>query len=92
MGAPEAPDLAPPTRLKWEIPLECLEMIEYSSQCSLALLNDVDLRLLVHNAYGKGFMKTCRISPDAFIQMALQLAYFRVRHTYFLSSVPGYST
>lgn len=31
----------------------------------------------MHNAYGKGFMKTCRVSPDAFIQMALQLAYFR---------------
>ena len=27
---------------------------------------------------GKGFMKKCRTSPDAYIQMALQLAYFRV--------------
>ncbi len=24
-----------------------------------------------------GFMKTCNVSPDAFIQMAMQLAYFR---------------
>ena len=43
-----------------------------------ALANDVDLKLHMHDAYGKGFMKKCRISPDAFIQMALQLAYFRV--------------
>lgn len=47
---------------------------------SVSLLNDVDLRIYVHGAYGKGFMKECRVSPDAFIQMALQLAYFRVSY------------
>lgn len=47
-------------------------------QVADALLNDVDLRLLMHTAYGKGFMKACRLSPDAYTQMALQLAYYRV--------------
>lgn len=32
---------------------------------------------MVHQEYGKGFMKKCRLSPDAYIQMALQLAYYR---------------
>jgi carnitine O-palmitoyltransferase 1, liver isoform len=32
---------------------------------------------VVHKAFGKGFIKTCRVSPDAYIQMALQLAYYR---------------
>lgn len=41
------------------------------------LINEVNLRILVHQDYGKGFMKKCRISPDAYIQMALQLAYYR---------------
>lgn len=31
----------------------------------------------MHDAYGKGLMKKCRLSPDAFLQMALQLAYYR---------------
>lgn len=31
----------------------------------------------MHDAYGKGFMKVNSISPDAYIQMALQLAYYR---------------
>ena len=31
----------------------------------------------MHDSYGKGFMKKCQLSPDAYIQMALQLAYFR---------------
>lgn len=71
-------ELPQPTRLKWEMPADCLETIEYASQCALALLNDVDLKLLVCDVYGKGFMKSCKVSPDAFIQMALQLAYYRV--------------
>lgn len=31
----------------------------------------------MHDAYGKGLMKANSISPDAYIQMALQLAYYR---------------
>jgi len=75
-GAPEFEPPAP-IRLKWEIPLACIDQIENSYQVSLSLLNDVDLRLYVHSAFGKGLMKKCRLSPDAFIQMALQLAYYR---------------
>jgi len=35
------------------------------------------LRIYVHDAYGKGLMKKNSMSPDAFIQMVLQLAYYR---------------
>jgi len=70
-------ELPQPTRLKWELPGEAVEAIEYASNCALALLNDVDLKAITFSHYGKGFMKTCKISPDAFIQMALQLAYYR---------------
>lgn len=45
---------------------------------ALGLVNDIDLRILAFSDYGKGFMKTAKVSPDAFIQMALQLAYYRV--------------
>lgn len=38
----------------------------------------LDLRVAVHKPYSKGFMKSVRFSPDAYIQMALQLAYYRV--------------
>lgn len=41
------------------------------------LVNGVDLRIYVHDLYGKGFMKKSSMSPDAYIQMALQLAYYR---------------
>lgn len=42
------------------------------------LINDVEMAVLVWTDYGKGFVKKLKISPDAFIQMALQLTYFRV--------------
>lgn len=42
------------------------------------LINDVEMALLVWTDYGKGFVKKLKISPDAFIQMTLQLTFFRV--------------
>jgi carnitine O-palmitoyltransferase 1 len=41
------------------------------------LLNDVDLHIEMCANFGKDFIKKCNVSPDAFIQMALQLAYYR---------------
>lgn len=76
LGTPEFTPPAP-IRLQWDLPAECIQTIENSCQLAQSILKDVDLRILVHSAYGKGFMKECRTSPDAYIQMALQLAYFR---------------
>ncbi|KAM7341695.1 carnitine O-palmitoyltransferase whd isoform 1-T3 [Cochliomyia hominivorax] len=72
------PEFQPPspTRLNWKLE-PCLTQIEEAVMDANKLINDIDLRILVHNQYGKGFMKKCRLSPDAFIQMALQLAYYR---------------
>ncbi|XP_031774670.1 carnitine O-palmitoyltransferase 1, liver isoform isoform X1 [Apis florea] len=73
------PEFIPPSpvRLQWDLTPNCIAAIEKSNQVAQNLLNDVELRIYVHNAYGKGFMKINSMSPDAYIQMALQLAYFR---------------
>lgn len=73
------PEFTPPKpiRLQWDFTPPALAAIDKSYQVVLGLLNEIDLRILVHSAFGKGLMKTCKISPDAFIQMALQLAYYR---------------
>ena len=69
--------------MRWEGGLICLlefqaeDAIMSSFTVAEKLLNDVDLHILVFSDFGKGLIKDCRLSPDAFIQMALQLAYFR---------------
>ncbi|XP_076444856.1 carnitine O-palmitoyltransferase 1, liver isoform-like isoform X2 [Babylonia areolata] len=66
-----------PIRLEWDFPKPCLDLIESSRVMAGQLCEDVDLHIMMHHAYGKGFIKTCKVSPDAFIQLALQLAYYR---------------
>jgi len=66
-----------PIRLQWDIPKECLDVIENSLTVAQSLADDVDLHLMIYTHYGKGFMKKCKMSPDAYLQMALQLSYFR---------------
>lgn len=67
----------PPVRLHWDMKYESINAIEAALVTVDKLLADIDLRIYVHDNYGKGFMKKCGVSPDAYIQMALQLAYFR---------------
>lgn len=74
------PEFQPPSpqRMSWDLNNDaCLTTINLAHEDAQQLLNDLQLRIYVHDNYGKGFMKTCRISPDAYIQMALQLAYYR---------------
>ena len=53
-------------------------VIQTSLETALKIVDDLDFHLLVHNQFGKGAMKKCKVSPDAFIQMGMQLAYYRV--------------
>lgn len=66
-----------PTRLKWELEEDCIDLIRSCTASAQNIIDDVDQRLYIHRDFGKNFIKTCGVSPDAYIQMALQLAYFR---------------
>lgn len=67
-----------PERLNWSFDKDCLEKIKISLEEAQKLIDDVEMALLVWTEYGKGFVKKLKISPDAFMQMALQLTYFKV--------------
>ncbi|XP_008409562.1 carnitine O-palmitoyltransferase 1, muscle isoform [Poecilia reticulata] len=69
--------LPSPTRLKWEIPEKCQDIIHASYVLARHLADDVDFHGHLFTEFGKGLIKKCKTSPDAFIQMALQLAQFR---------------
>lgn len=63
----------------WMCLSQCEEQISQSLAVAQALADDVDFHVFSFRDFGKGKIKKCRVSPDAFIQMALQLAYYRVR-------------
>ncbi|XP_041795092.1 carnitine O-palmitoyltransferase 1, liver isoform isoform X1 [Chelmon rostratus] len=76
VGEPH-PNLPGPQRLQWDIPAECQEVIQSSLTVARTLADDVDSHIFPFNDFGKGLIKKCRTSPDAFIQIALQLAHYR---------------
>ncbi|KAH9525090.1 Carnitine O-palmitoyltransferase 1, liver isoform [Bulinus truncatus] len=84
VGTPECqpPD---PIRLQWDIPKPCVEVIESSLQVATKLMDDLDLHIMMFREFGKGFVKTCKVSPDAFIQAALQLTYYRMEKHFCLT-------
>lgn len=57
---------------------QCQERVEMSLAVAQALADDIDFHVYPIQEFGKGAIKKCKISPDAFIQIALQLAYYRV--------------
>ena len=56
-----------------------MSRIETALSFAREQIEDVDLHILQHREFGKGDIKKCKMSPDAFIQMAVQLAYYKVR-------------
>uniref|UniRef100_A0A8C5HIY8 carnitine O-palmitoyltransferase n=1 Tax=Gouania willdenowi TaxID=441366 RepID=A0A8C5HIY8_GOUWI len=68
-----------PQRLVWDIPSEVQTQVSSSLAVAQTLADDVDCHVFPFREFGKGRIKKCRISPDAFIQISLQLAYFRDR-------------
>ncbi|XP_047214947.1 carnitine O-palmitoyltransferase 1, liver isoform-like isoform X2 [Girardinichthys multiradiatus] len=71
--------LPPPQRLVWEISPEIQAQVCSSLAVAQALADDVDCHVFPFRDFGKGCIKKCKISPDAFIQISLQLAYYRDR-------------
>jgi carnitine O-palmitoyltransferase 1 len=67
----------PPLRLRWEFTDDATEIVKQAVVEARASIGQVDQRLFVYDAYSKGFIKTCKVSPDAWLQMVLQLAFFR---------------
>lgn len=75
-----------PTRLSWDFSNESLlKVIDNALNAAQKIISNVDLQILVFDSFGKGLIKTCRCSPDAFLQMALQLAYFRQHNKFSLT-------
>ncbi|KAM3719925.1 Carnitine O-palmitoyltransferase 1, liver isoform [Dirofilaria immitis] len=64
-------------RLRWHITPELNTTIMRCFETASALIDDVEMALLFWTKYGKNFIKKLRVSPDGFLQLVLQLAFYR---------------
>lgn len=58
---------------------QCQQEIKKAYDIYKPRMDDVDLASLIFRDFGKGCLKKGNVSPDAFVQMAIQLANYRVR-------------
>ncbi|XP_042193098.1 carnitine O-acetyltransferase isoform X3 [Callorhinchus milii] len=70
--------LSMPEKLRFNITPEIKMDIEKAKQHLNMMVRDMDIKCFTFQRFGKNFPKSQNISPDAFIQIALQLAYYRI--------------
>ncbi len=66
-----------PMKINWEVNSELSLKIKKAVEFAQKNNEDLDLVIFDHNNWGKGEIKKCKTSPDAFIQIAIQMAYYK---------------
>ncbi|XP_033124898.1 carnitine O-acetyltransferase-like [Anneissia japonica] len=75
--SPSKEQPAPAKRLMFNINPDVQEAIENAKIAIDSMVEDLDLHIFKFKLFGKDFVKANKLSPDGFIQIALQLAYFK---------------
>ncbi|XP_035519826.1 choline O-acetyltransferase [Morone saxatilis] len=70
-------ELPAPRRLRWKCTPEIHKLLASSADKLQRLVKNLDMNVHKFYDYGKEFIKKQKMSPDAYIQVALQLAYYR---------------
>ncbi|KAM9364966.1 choline O-acetyltransferase [Pholidichthys leucotaenia] len=70
-------ELPAPRRLRWKCTPEIHKCLASSADKLQRLVKNLDMNVHKFCGYGKEFIKKQKMSPDAYIQVALQLAYYR---------------
>ncbi|XP_039762865.1 carnitine O-acetyltransferase-like isoform X1 [Pararge aegeria] len=70
-----------PVRLEFNVDSEVTSMINTAKQSLDKLVADLDLNCFKYDKYGKNFIKSQKMSPDSYLQMAMQYAFYRLHKT-----------
>lgn len=68
------------TRIEWKVSEELKSAIWIGEASLSDHIPQVDLQVLEFAGYGKNFIVSHKLSPDAFVQIAMQVAYYRLYH------------
>ncbi|KAL0615799.1 Choline O-acetyltransferase [Plecturocebus cupreus] len=71
-------ELPAPRRLRWKCSPEIQGHLASSAEKLQRIVKNLDFIVYKFDNYGKTFIKKQKCSPDAFIQVALQLAFYRL--------------
>lgn len=67
-----------PKKLEFVVSPDTAKDIETAHSSLSRLTADLDLFIYKFKGYGKEFIKSCKLSPDSYVQMAMQLAYYKL--------------
>ncbi|XP_068621094.1 carnitine O-acetyltransferase-like isoform X2 [Battus philenor] len=70
-----------PIKLTFNVNPEVSNMIKTAKNNIDRLVADLELNCFTFDKYGKNFIKSQKLSPDSFLQMAMQYAFYRVHQT-----------
>lgn len=71
-------DLPEPIALKFNISAEMDQAIDHAVINHRSLIGQHELKVQAFQGYGKGLIKKFKCSPDAYVQMIIQLAYHKM--------------
>ena len=74
----EAGFVMPPKHLKFNLKEDINPYVEKAKLHMKGLQEDLQMKVLNFQGFGKGTIKTFKLSPDSFVQMAIQLAFYRL--------------
>lgn len=71
-------NLPEPTPIKFHVTKEVQAEIDRAAKDFNEVISQHELRVQAYQGYGKGLIKKFKCSPDAYVQMIIQLAYFKM--------------
>jgi len=71
-------NLPEPTPIKFHVTKEVQAEIDRATKDFAEVIGAHELRVQAYQGYGKGLIKKFKCSPDAYVQMVIQLAYFKM--------------
>jgi carnitine O-acetyltransferase len=71
-------NLPEPTPIKFHVNKEVQAEVERATKDFTQVIGSHELRVQAYQGYGKGLIKKFKCSPDAYVQMIIQLAYYKM--------------